>query len=161
MAHRISTITSCDRIIYLERGTDIASLGGGGARVAEQGTHAELLAMNGQYSRFVRQLNEETQSAAAATYVAAPPTSTLTGSDAGLRLDRQESLGSSTASVDTVVAELEAATTALQRFAHPSGGWTPRGDTVGDDAMTAGNVALRAAVSRLQSTLRKIESDVA
>eukprot|EP01052_Picozoa_sp_SAG31_P023203 SAG31_NODE_1897_length_6964_cov_2.677349_4_plen_815_part_00 len=61
VAHRISTITSCDRILYFEQ-HDVAA--GGGAYVAEEGTHADMLARNGKYAKFVRQLNEETQSAA-------------------------------------------------------------------------------------------------
>lgn len=39
IAHRLSTIARMDRLIVLDRG-----------RVVEQGTHAELLALNGQYA---------------------------------------------------------------------------------------------------------------
>ena len=41
IAHRLSTIARMDRIIVLDAG-----------RVAEQGTHSELLALNGLYASF-------------------------------------------------------------------------------------------------------------
>jgi ATP-binding cassette subfamily B multidrug efflux pump len=41
IAHRLSTIARMDRIVVLDDG-----------RVAEEGTHAQLLAMNGLYARF-------------------------------------------------------------------------------------------------------------
>lgn len=43
IAHRLSTITKADRILMLERG-----------EVVEQGTHAELLALQGAYSKLVQ-----------------------------------------------------------------------------------------------------------
>jgi ATP-binding cassette subfamily B multidrug efflux pump len=41
IAHRLSTIAAMDRIVVLENG-----------HLAEQGSHTQLLAMNGLYARF-------------------------------------------------------------------------------------------------------------
>ena len=55
IAHRLSTISDADRIVVLERG-----------RVAEQGSHRELLARAGLYARLYRTQFSETRPAAAA-----------------------------------------------------------------------------------------------
>ena len=44
IAHRLSTIKNCDRIFVLHKG-----------KIVEEGTHQELIAMNGRYAELVRQ----------------------------------------------------------------------------------------------------------
>jgi ATP-binding cassette subfamily B protein len=43
IAHRLATVLSCDRILVMDQG-----------KVVEQGTHAELVAVNGLYARLAR-----------------------------------------------------------------------------------------------------------
>jgi len=46
IAHRLSTIEDCDNILVLEKG-----------RLMEQGTHSELLELNGKYSQLYKCYN--------------------------------------------------------------------------------------------------------
>ena len=49
IAHRLSTVKDCDRIVVLERG-----------RIAEEGSYEELMRKNGRFAELVRyQLMEE------------------------------------------------------------------------------------------------------
>ncbi|KAK5967757.1 hypothetical protein GCK32_005068 [Trichostrongylus colubriformis] len=43
VAHRISSVQNCDRILYIDHGM-----------VAESGTHSELMELNGKYAKLVR-----------------------------------------------------------------------------------------------------------
>jgi len=50
IAHRLSTVEKADRILVMEQG-----------RIIEQGSHAELLALEGRYSQLYRQQFNETE----------------------------------------------------------------------------------------------------
>ena len=48
VAHRLSTIKNCDRIMYIEAG-----------QIVEQGSHSELMAKKGQYYKlYMSQVNQ-------------------------------------------------------------------------------------------------------
>lgn len=64
VAHRLSTIASCDRILYMAKTdpNDAAS----SAELVEEGTHQELSALGGQFAAFATQLaNQASESASA------------------------------------------------------------------------------------------------
>ena len=65
VAHRLSTIRSCDRILYLAKTNpgDAKS----SADLAEEGTHEQLIAMGGQYAAFATQLDNNISDSVAAT----------------------------------------------------------------------------------------------
>ncbi len=67
LAHRLSSVIGCDRILVIHEG-----------RVAEQGTHAALLAAGGLYAQLMREQAEE---AALAAPLAIAPVATATTSD--------------------------------------------------------------------------------
>ena len=48
VAHRLSAVENCDEILYMENGS-----------VAERGTHAQLVAMNGKYAEMLRMQQKE------------------------------------------------------------------------------------------------------
>ena len=48
VAHRLSAVENCDEILYMENGS-----------VAERGTHAELVALNGKYAEMLRMQQKE------------------------------------------------------------------------------------------------------
>ena len=65
VAHRLSTIRSCDRILYMAKIDPNDA--GSSAELVEEGTHQELSALGGQYAAFARQLAEHASEGVSAT----------------------------------------------------------------------------------------------
>jgi ABC-type multidrug transport system fused ATPase/permease subunit len=61
IAHRLSTVRGADRVVVLEKG-----------RVAEVGTHAELLAADGLYANLYRMTYEQSAASANGDGIASP-----------------------------------------------------------------------------------------